>query len=180
MPFGDSAIEVGRVTRTHGVQGELLVVTSHEDPSSLLRAPRILLDGEPGTIPYRVLEARALGPQPPGVRLRLRLVGLESRERAQAWVGASVRVEASLLDPVAEDEVRCADLIGMSCISTRGRLLGVVREIWPTPSCDQLLIVDDEGSRFIPARTDVLLQVDTERRQIEVDLAAIGLEDDDA
>ena len=178
MPLGDDSIEVGRVLRTHGIDGELLVLSSHDDPSALLRAPRVLLDSEPGVIPYRVAEAHPLGLQPPGVRVRLRLLGLDTRERAQAWVGATVRLEPALVASLAQGDIYAVDLIGMTCVTTTGRMLGVVREIWPTAICDQLLIVDGRESRFVPARDDVLVRVDAEARRIEIDLGPLGLEDE--
>ena len=179
MPLGDDAFEVGRVIRAHGLEGELIVRTHGDDPGSLLRAERVLLDSDPGVIPYRVRACRPLRLEGAGVRVLLGLVGLETRERAQAWVGAGVRIESALLPPLADDEVYARDLIGLECVSVEGGRLGIVRELWPTAACAQLLVEGPEGELFVPAREPVLVEIAPERGLLVVDLRAIGIEEDD-
>jgi len=90
MPW-DDAIEVGRVLRARGLEGELQVALHGDDPSNLLRARRVLLDAAPGCIPYLVERAEPLphgrGEAP---RVRLKLLGLDRRE----LVGAPAAVAA--------------------------------------------------------------------------------------
>ena len=176
MPLGDDSFEIARVLRPHGLSGHLQVLTFQRDASALLRAQRVFLEGAPGRIPYRVLEARPLSLQGEGVRVLLRLGALESRERALAWVGALVRLDAEALPPLAADEVFLRDLIGLRCVTVEGQALGVVTEIWPTPSCDQLLIADGDRERFVPALESVVVEVDPDVGQLTVDLSAIGID----
>ena len=171
MPLGDSAVALGCVLRTRGLDGQLVVRSDADEPRTLLRARRILLDAEPGMIPYLVREAQPLGPsRATGVLVGLRLVGLETRERAQAWVGARVRIEASDLAPLPEGELYWRDLLGLTCRTRDGRELGVVEDIWPTPACDQILVNGPAGRWFLPARDEVLVQVDTAARTLWVEL----------
>jgi 16S rRNA processing protein RimM len=170
MPLGDSALEIGRVVRTRGLEGELVVQSDADEPRSLLRARRVLLDADPGVIPYLVRDVQPLGPSPGGVRVGLRLAGIETRERALPWIGASVRIESCDLAPLPEGELYWRDLLGLRCRTRDGRDLGVVEEIWPTPVCDQLLVNGPEGRWFLPARDEVLLEVDTAARTIWVEL----------
>ncbi len=171
MPLGDSALSLGRVLRTRGIDGQLVVRSEADEPRTLLRARRIFLDAEQGMIPYLVREVQPLGPsRAAGVLVGVRLAGLESRERAQAWVGAQVRIDARDLAPLPEGELYWRDLLGLACLTREGRALGVVEEIWPTPACDQLLVRGPEGSWFLPARDDVLVRVDPEARTVIVDV----------
>jgi 16S rRNA processing protein RimM len=183
MPLGDSALTLGRVLRTRGLDGQLVVRSDAEEPHTLLRARRIFLDAEPGTIPYLVREAQPLGPsRAAGVLVGLRLIGLESRARAQAWVGARVCIDAGDLAPLSEGEIYWRDLLGLVCRTREGRELGVVEEIWPTPICDQILVSGPDGRWFLPARDDVLVQVDAEARTLWVELppGLLDAEEDEA
>ena len=171
MPLGDSALTLGRVLRTRGLDGQLVVRSDSDEPRTLLRARRIFLDAEQGLIPYRVREAQPLGPSSAaGVLVGLRLHGLETRERADAWVGARVRIDAGDLAPLPEGELYWRDLLGLQCRTRDGRELGVIEEIWPTPACDQILVAGPEGRWFLPARDDVLVHVDADARTVVVDV----------
>jgi 16S rRNA processing protein RimM len=171
MPLGDSAVTLGQVLRTRGLDGQLVVRSDADEPLTLLRARRVFLDAEPGTIPYLVREAQPLAPsRSAGVLVGLRLAGLESRERAEVWVGARVCIDASDLAPLAQGELYWRDLLGLVCRTRDGRELGVVEEIWPTPACDQILVNGPEGRWFLPARDDVLVQVDAGARTLWVEL----------
>ena len=136
MPLGDSALTLGHVLRTRGLDGQLVVRSDSDEPRTLLSARRVLLDAEPGTIPYLVREAQPLGPsRSEGMLVGLRLAGLDSRARAEAWVGARVCIDAADLAPAQEGELYWRDLLGLVCRTRDGRELGVVEEIWPTPAC---------------------------------------------
>jgi 16S rRNA processing protein RimM len=169
-PLGDSALVLGRVLRTRGLDGQLVVQSDAEEPRTLLRARRIFLDAEPGLIPYLVREAQPLGPSAGGTLVGVRLAGLETRERAATWVGAQVRIDAGDLAPLPEGELYWRDLLGLACRTRDGRELGVIEEIWPTPACDQILVKGPAGRWFLPARDDVLIRVDREARTVWVDV----------
>src|SRR5262245_18925441 len=104
MPWHD-AVEVGRVLRARGLEGELQVALHSDDPANLLRARRLLLDAAPGCIPYLI---ERIDPLPhvrgEGVRLRVKLLGLDSRGRAEAWQGARVLLEPAFIAPLEPGE----------------------------------------------------------------------------
>jgi len=158
------------VLRVRGIQGELLVQAHSEEPDSLLRARRVLLDAAPGVIPYLVRDAQPLSqPSSAGVRVVLALSGIDSPERAEVWVGARVLLETQDLAPLPDGELYWRDLIGVRCVTRDGRELGVVREIWPTAGCDQLLVEGPGGRWFVPARDEVLLGLDRESRVLRIE-----------
>ena len=85
-------VELGRVVRPHGLDGCLLVGLHSDDPSNLIAANELRLTGEMGEIPFRVASAEPAGAGPGGrARVRLWLVGLDTRERADRFAGAGVR-----------------------------------------------------------------------------------------
>jgi len=166
MPW-DDAIEVGRVLRARGLEGELQVALHGDDPSNLLRARRVLLDAAPGCIPYLVERAEPLphgrGEAP---RVRLKLLGLDRRERAEAWQGARVLLEAGQLAPLEPGEYYWTELMGCRCVLEDGPELGVLEEIWPTPTHDLLVVRSGDRTRMIPILDGVIAAVDRAARTI--------------
>jgi len=170
MPWHD-AVEVGHVLRARGLEGELQVALHSGDPSNLLRAPRLLLDAAPGCIPYRI---ERIDPLPhvrgEGVRLRVKLIGLDTRSRAEAWQGARVLLEPVYIAPLEPGEYYWRDLIGRRCLTEAGEELGVIEELWPTPACDLLVVRLGEHTRAIPVLDGVIAAVDAEAGTVTVSL----------
>jgi len=176
MHLGADAASIGRVLRTHGLDGAVVVEVDDDDARDLLQAPRVLLDAEPGTIPYRIESVRPFAVIQGRARVWIRFVGLDDPEHARRWVGARVLLEASHRRALGADEHSARDLIGLRCRSADGRTLGVVREIWPTADVDQILIEGERGPFFVPARESVLVRVSPGEGEIVVDLEQLGFD----
>jgi len=161
-------IEVGRVERTLGLDGSLVVGLHGDDPANLIAAAEISLRGAPGSIPFRVLGARARAARG-HPRVELRLAGIASREQAREWLGASVSVARGALPPPAEDEYYAHDLIGLEVRAPDGESLGRVSEIWPNAGHDLLVVETSTGPVLVPAIAPVLVRVDLAARELWID-----------
>jgi 16S rRNA processing protein RimM len=170
-------VELGRVLRPHGLDGALLVALHSDDPGNLIAARSLRLAGEPGTIPFRVARAEPVGAGPGGrARVRLSLVGLESRERAARFADARVLLAASELAALPEGEFYWRDLLGLAAFSTAGEPLGVVTEILPTAAADVLVIRRDGPDLLVPAVQGMVSRLDRERGELWLDLPRAGIE----
>jgi 16S rRNA processing protein RimM len=156
-------IELGRVARAQGMDGTLLVQLHGDDASNLSRASEVTLEGDPGSIPFRVLGVESVRPRDDGrLRVRLQLAGVDSRERAESWVGAGVTIPEDTLEPLAEGEYYWRDLMGLRCVSRGGEELGPLREIWTTPSHDVLVIGEGDKPILFAVTDALLVSVDRE------------------
>ncbi len=165
-----SRVELGRVARAQGMDGTLLVLLHGGDAANLKAAPEVTLEGEPGAIPFHVLEVAPGRHQADGrLRVRLQLAGLDSRERAEAWVGAAVAIPETGLRPLPEGDYYWRDLIGLRCRTRDGTELGLLREIWPTPAHDVLVVGGTEDPVLLAATDDLLVSVDTDAGELVVD-----------
>jgi 16S rRNA processing protein RimM len=145
----------------------LLVSVSGEEPSQLLGAAEVTLRGEPGTVPFRVLDARARAGD--AARIQLRLAGLTTRELGEDWLGATVSIPRSSLAALPEGEHYAADLLGLEVRSADGRRLGRVKEIWPSPA-HPLLVVETAGDPvLVPAVPPILQRVEAAVGEIWID-----------
>ena len=172
--FGERAAHVLRriVERREEGRSDILVLEpprAHHRPGRVRAGAPVLRSydppGEPGRIPFRVLEARDRG----RARVELRLAGLGTREHARAWSGARVSIAHALLRPLPEGEYYQRDLIGLAVRTPDGRHVGHVQEIWPTGGHDLLVVATSGEPVLVPAVEPVLTRVDLAAREIWID-----------
>ncbi|MFI5314370.1 MAG: ribosome maturation factor RimM [Myxococcota bacterium] len=163
-------VELGRVLRPHGLAGCLLVGLHSDDPSNLIAAETLRLAGDPGTIPFRVASAESAGAGPGGrARVRLSLVGLDTRDRAKPFVGSGVMIPAVDLAALPEGEFYWRDLIGLQALAGDGSWLGVLAEILPTAAADVLVIRRDGPDLLLPVTERLIARLDRERGELWLD-----------
>jgi 16S rRNA processing protein RimM len=157
-------VEIGRVTRPHGVRGEVRVQLHWAGSDTLENVDEITLvprRGPPAV--YRVLSARHADKA-----VLLRLEGVGDRDRAEALRGAGVSVPRELLPPVEDGEYYLCDLIGAAVVAPSGPV-GEVVEIRVHPSVDTLVIKAPDGTLLEQAIVEPwILSVDTARKVVEL------------
>lgn len=123
-------LEVGRITKPHGVRGEVLVALSSErverlDAGSVLATDRGLL-----TV---VSSSRHHD------RWIVRFEGIEDREAAEGWRGTVLRAEP--LDDDDEDALWVHELVGSEVVTVDGASVGSITAVESNPASD-LLVLD--------------------------------------
>jgi 16S rRNA processing protein RimM len=129
-------LEVGRITKAHGVRGDLLVALVSERTSRL--DPGSRLDTDRGPL---VVERSS----PHQDRWIVHFEGIEDRDQAERWRGTVLRAEA-VEDPDPE-VLWVHDLVGASVVLADGTEVGRVVEVEANPASD-LLVLD--GGALVP------------------------------
>lgn len=124
-------LEVGRITRAHGLKGEVVVVLGTN------RVERVAVGAELHA-GERVLVVEASKPFQD--RWIVRFVGVGTREEAEALRGTVLTAEP-IDDP---DELWVHELIGARVVEVGGTDRGVVEEVLANPAADVLVL--DSGA----------------------------------
>ena len=151
-------VEVGVVTRPHGVRGELRVVLHQPDSTALLEAAVVWIDGER----HEVVKARAVKDA-----ILLKVAAIDDRDAAGELRGAPVEVDREAID-VGPDEILLADLVGCEVLTEAGERWGEVTRVETGPQ-DRLVIDDDGRERQLPFVSEFIREVDLEGRRIVID-----------
>jgi 16S rRNA processing protein RimM len=151
-------LEVGRITKTHGVRGDVLVLlttdrTERLAPGSVLSADRGDLTVERAT-PHRD-------------RWIVHFAELGVREEADRWRGAVLRAPALDED---DGDLWVHELIGASVVLPDGTAVGTVDEVHANPAAD--LLVLSTGALvpvvFITDATDGTITIDPPEGLLEL------------
>lgn len=160
MTDAERPLNAGRVGRPHGLDGSFYV---EEATHALAEGTEVLIGETRSSVTRRAgSDARPL----------IRVDGVEDRDAAQALRGQSVQVPGGR-EELGPDEWYDDDLVGCRVMG-----LGEVRAVLHGPSCDVLEVGDK--AVLVPLVRDAVRNIDLDRREIDVDLAFLDLDDDEA
>lgn len=140
-------IEVGRVSRPHGVRGEVRILPSSDNPERF----------RTGSIVYARVERVGIAAPRPGEQIRLTIDSVRGsedfpivafrqiagREAAEALRGHVLEIPSSQLPELEEDEFYPFDLVGLEVRDPQGLRLGWVTDAVDTPAHALLAVVLD-------------------------------------
>ena len=154
-------VVVGKITRAHGLKGELSVEVRSDNPERFVAgASMFLQDGRSLVI---------LSTHQHGKRLLLTFAGVQDRTAAEALQGQLLVVPEAWLPALPDGEYWPHQLEGCEVVTESGRVLGTVTEVIANPANDLWVATDAEGTEtLIPAIRDVVLDVAPDAKRILV------------
>lgn len=179
---GDAAarrrcVRVGRVTRAHGLHGEVKIQPYGTGAGELRKFARLLLS--PAGKDYGIrsfLENRpddfesfeVKGSRTQGEVALVILGGITDRTAAESLQGREVWVDDSQLEAVAENEFYWHEVEGMEVVSEGGAPVGRVHTLFSTPAHDVLVIRNAGEEYYIPANREFVVGIDRQRQVLTV------------
>ncbi len=154
--MAEDLVVIGRVTRPHGVQGELKVQPFTESTSSFSRFDQVIIRGRNrGEELREVLETR-----PHKNLVLIKLKGVRDRDQAEALAGAEILVRREWLPETEPDEYYWTDLIGLEGYGEDGLYLGRVENVFSAGAGDILVLKNAGREVLLPFEADIILEVD--------------------
>lgn len=161
--------QVGSITQTHGIRGEVKVFPLTDDISRFKNMKNLLLDaGKEGYISLEVENAR---PQKNLVILKFK--GIDNINDIEKYKGHGLYVTKDNRVDLKEDEYFIADLIGCEVFldSDKDNRFGTISDVMETGANDVYEITLESGKTvLVPAIKDCILNVDIEGRRMEIHL----------
>jgi 16S rRNA processing protein RimM len=156
---------IGRITRPHGVRGEVRVQPRTDLPERFGWLERVYVgDGTPK--PMTVVRARLHK----GAVI-LKLGGCDSRDDAEALRAQWLLVPPEDAIPLEEGELYLYQLVGLDVVTEGRETLGVVEDVLQTGANDVLVVRREKeglGQLLLPDIPDVVLDVDLDGGRIVV------------
>ena len=150
LPF----IEAGEIVTTHGVRGEMKVLTWLDSPEDLCAFGRCRIAGKE----YKIESCRVQK-----TCNLLKVSGIDTMEAAQAMRGKIVELYR---EDMAEGVIFAAELLGME-VYAQGVLLGKLEDVLDYPG-NQVYVVRGEHEYLIPAVKAFVHATDLEANRMEV------------
>ncbi len=149
-------IEAGEIVTTHGVRGEVKLLTWLDSPEDLCDFDRARLDGKEVVLEQvRVQKTCNL----------IKIKGIDTMEDAQKLRGKVLELYREDID---DEVIFAAELIGVEVYS-EGALIGKLTEVLDYPG-NAVYVVKGEKEYMIPAVKHFILSTDLEANRMEVRL----------
>lgn len=158
-------LQVGVISSTHGIRGEVKVFPTTDDPSRFKKLKKVLLDTEKERIELEVQSVKFFK-QFVIVKFR----GIDNINDIEKYKGKGLLVPREDAVRLERDEYYIADLIGMEVYTDEGRF-GVLKDVIETGANEVYIIDSDEhGEVLVPAIRQCILDVDIENRTMKIRL----------
>ena len=170
---GTVEVVVGRVVKAHGVRGDVTVELHTDEPKLRFAAHAVI------TVQGSERQLHVRGTHPQGGRLVVTFDELQTRNDAEAIVGAELKaVVQSLARPADDAEFYDRHLIGLAVAKEDGTVVGTVEDVLHGAAQDILVIATDGGQRLVPFVAALVPAVDLDAGRLTV-AAVPGLLDDE-
>lgn len=158
-------LQVGVISSTHGIRGEVKVFPTTDDPMRFKKLKKVLLDTGRERLELEVQSVRFFK-QFAIVKFK----GIDNINDIERYKGKGLFVPREDAVPLGEDEYYIADLIGMEVFTEDGHF-GVVKDVMETGANEVYIVESDEhGEVLIPAIRQCVLDVNVEEKKMKIRL----------
>ena len=162
----NNILQVGAVTSTHGLAGEVKVFPTTDDPKRFKKLKQVLLETGKDMLPLEVEHVKFFKNM-----VILKFKGYDRIEDIMGFKGKNLYVTRENAVRLKKDEYFIADLIGMKVYTEDEAYLGELTEVITTGANDVYTVHMENGKDvLIPAIGQCILNVDVEHETMQVHL----------
>ena len=162
----NNILQVGAVTSTHGLAGEVKVFPTTDDPKRFKKLKQVLLDTGKDMLPLGVEHVKFFKNM-----VILKFKGYDRIEDIMGFKGKNLYVTRENAVRLKKDEYFIADLIGMKVYTEDEAYLGELTEVITTGANDVYTVHMENGKDvLIPAIGQCILNVYVEHETMQVHL----------
>ena len=164
----ESLVIVGRIRRSHGVKGVVVVETMTAGAEAVFSEGNVLVAGTvkgEASVPATPLRIEMAEPFMGGFRVQF--AEITDRDEADRWRNRYVLADRSELPEPGDDEIYLHDLVGLTVHDAAGFEIGRVEAYYELPHDIMVEVKRDADSVMVPYR--FVTTVDFEGKRLVID-----------
>lgn len=160
----EELLQVGAITSTHGIRGEVKVFPTTDDPKRFCKLKQVILDDGKSKIDLEVESVKFFKNL-----VIVKFKGLDDINEVEKYRKATLWVTRDQAVPLKKDEYFIADLIGLSVVTEDGEELGNITDVIQTGANDVYVVAKEgEEELLIPAIKECVKNVDLENQVMTI------------
>lgn len=157
-------LQVGVITQTHGIRGEVKVFPTTDDVNRFKKLKEVMLDTGKERLTMEIESVKFFKQY---VILKFR--GYDSINDIEKYKRAKLLVTRDKAVKLKKDEYFIADLIGLKVVTEDGESFGTLKDVLATGANDVYVVERPDTSEvLLPAIKECILNVDMEQGCISV------------
>lgn len=162
----EELLQVGVITSTHGVRGEVKVFPTTDDAARFKQLKHVLLDTGREMKPLEIQGVKFFKQF-----VILKFKGINNINDIERYKRCPLLVERKDAVELKEDEYFIADMIGIQVETEDGEVFGTLKDVMETGANDVYVIdTEEHGEVLVPAIKECILDVDVENRKMTIHL----------
>ncbi len=162
----EQLLQVGVITQTHGVRGEVKVFPTTDDPERFLDLKKVLLDTGKDTMSLEIQNVKFFKQF-----VILKFKGIDNINDIERYKRCPLLIAREDAVELEEDEFFIADMIGMAVETEDGKAFGTLKDVMETGANDVYVIESEEhGEVLLPAIKECVLDVNIEEQKMIIHL----------
>lgn len=166
-------LQVGAITQTHGIKGEVKVFPTTDDAHRFKKLGKVTLDNGKERLDMEIEGVKFFKQY-----VILKFKGYDSINEIEKYKGARLLVTRENAVRLKKDEYFIADLIGLEVVTDEGEKFGTLTDVLVTGANDVYVVRRENGAEvLLPAIKECILQIDMEQNRMTVHVMDGLLED---
>ena len=162
----EKQLQVGVISSTHGVRGEVKVFPTTDDVTRFRQLKKVYLDTGREMLPLEIQNVKFFKQF-----AILKFKGIDNINDIEKYRGKSLMIDREDAVDLEEDEYFIADMIGMKVYTEDGSEFGTLKDVMETGANDVYIIDSlEHGEVLIPAIRECILDVDMDEERMTIHL----------
>lgn len=162
----EDLLQVGVITTTHGIRGEVKVFPTTDDPKRFKDLKQVVVDTGRQQLDMEIASVKFFKNM-----VIVKFKGIDDINDVEKYRKAGIYVTRENAVPLKENEYFIADLIGLTVVTEEGEELGKIDDVLQTGANDVYVVKQKNAADLlIPAIHDCVKEVDLENGKMTVHL----------
>lgn len=162
----DEMLQVGVITDTHGIKGEVKVFPTTDDVNRFDYLKKAYIDSKEGLIPVKVNSVKYFKQY-----VIIKFKGINDINDIEKYKKSPLLVTREDAVPLEEGQYYITDIIGINVFTDDGVNIGTLKEVLQTGANDVYIVRNSENKEIlIPAIKQCILGIDLEKKEMKVHL----------
>ena len=162
----EKQLQVGVISSTHGVRGEVKVFPTTDDVTRFRQLKKVYLDTGREMLLLEIQNVKFFKQF-----AIMKFKGIDNINDIEKYRGKSLMIDREDAVDLEEDEYFIADMIGMKVCTEDGSEFGTLKDVMETGANDVYIIDSlEHGEVLIPAIRECILDVDMDEERMTIHL----------
>lgn len=153
----------GKITKTHGLKGEITVKLDVANPEDFKDLRYLLIEDRGNLIPYFIENQKINGD-----RMIVQLQDVKKVDQAVTFMGKAVFLPNEFMPELDEDDFYYKEIIGFKMIDVLKGEIGEISDVLEYPTQAVIQVMKDGKEILIPIHDDIIQKVNKKAKTLTV------------